>query len=136
MTSDLAILSAETPSGGGLELAELPKGSKTFTSIEVNQPVKAAGSIQWDGRHVAVTDSAARPPIIYRYSISGSAATLAGRTKLSEATGVDETWIFGSHVFGAVDYNNLGVDMWKYPGGGSPVKTISLDVAGGVTVSI
>lgn len=121
---------------GDLDLAELPKGTKTFTSIQVNRKIKAVGSIQWDGKHIAVTDTQASPPTIYRYSISGSAATLAGTTKLSGATRVAETWIFDGHVFGAVDYYNLGVGMWKYPGGGSPIKTIPIDPAGGVTVSI
>jgi hypothetical protein len=121
--------------GGDLELAELVKGTKNFASIEVSQTINAAGTIQWDGRHLAVT-SQANPPLIYRYSISGSAATLIGTTKLSRATRVAETWIFDGYVFGAVDYYNLGVDMWKYPGGGSPVKTLSIDVAGGVTISI
>jgi hypothetical protein len=113
---------------GALELAELVKGAKNFTSIEVSQTVNAAGSIQWDGRHLAVTDAQANPPLIYRYSISGSAATLIGTTKLSGATRVAETWIFDSYVFGAVDYYNLGVDMWRYPGGGSPSPAASRSV--------
>jgi hypothetical protein len=125
-----------TGSTGYLELAEMPKGTKTFVSINVNQPVSAAGSVQWDGKHLAVTDSDASPPIIYRYSISGSAATLVGTTKLSGATEVGETWIFNGHVIAAVYSSNSGVGIWKYPGGGSPVNTISIDVAGGVTISI
>jgi len=125
-----------TGSTGYLELAEMPKGTRTFASINVDQPVSAAGSVQWDGKHLAVTDSDASPPIIYRYSIGGSAAALAGTTKLSGATEVGETWIFNGHVVAAVYSSSRGVGIWKYPGGGSPVNTISLDVAGGVTISI
>ncbi len=133
---DQGNLFVDGATSGDLELAELPKGTKTFTSIGVNQPFKAAGSVQWDGAYLAVTDATAKPPVIYRYSISGSAATLAGKTKLKGVTRVAETWIFNHHVIAAVDSDYFGVYIWKYPHGGSSVKTISIDVAGGVTVSI
>ena len=118
--------------GGKLALAELPKGMKTFTSIEVNQPFKLAGSVQWDGAYLAVTQSA-NPPAIYRYLINGTAATLAGKTSLKGANILAETWIFSRHVVAAAD---SGIYIWKYPQGGSFVKTIAIETAGGVTVSI
>lgn len=121
---------------GNLELAELPKGAKTFVSISVDQPVYAAGSVQWDGAHLAVTDSEANPTTIYRYSISGSAATLAGTTKLSGSTRAGETWIFKGRVMAAIFSSGHGVGVWKYPAGGPAITTIPIDAAGGVTISI
>ena len=118
-----------------LQLAELPMGSKTFASFDVNQQVHAAGSVQWDGAHIAVTDSKATPTIIYRYSISGSSATLVGKTKLKGGAEVGETWIYKGHVIAAVFSHNQGVSIWKYPAGGPAISTIPLEPAGGVTIS-
>jgi hypothetical protein len=119
-----------------LELAELPKGSKTFTSFSVSQRVHVAGFVQWDGAHLAVTDSRAKPTVIYRYSISGGSATLVGKAKLQGSSEVGETWIYKGRVIAAVFSYPSGIGIWKYPGGGSAISTIPVEPAGGVTISI
>lgn len=109
-------------------MAELPKKSKTFLYIAVNQSINTPGGIMWDGQYVALGDEAANPAMVYQLSISGSAATVAGTSTLDDTSRVRTFWISGSKksgktliapsIFGAVNF-------YDYPAGGSPTKTFS-----------
>ena len=74
---------------GHLDFAELPKGSTTFRNITLNQSFRAAGGIQWDGKHLAVGDF--YEAMIYQFDISGKRGTEVGSTPL---TGSGEVWQF------------------------------------------
>jgi hypothetical protein len=117
---------------GTFALAELVRGASTLSAVTVNQAIAAPGQVQWDGTYLAVGDSGVSPSLVYQFSISASAATLAGTTALGGTQSVAQFWIDGARIIGP-DFNR-DVEFWKYPQGGSPVKT--LDVPGyGAAVS-
>jgi hypothetical protein len=109
--------------------AELTKGSKGFTDIRLSKKVKP-GSIEWDGRFVAVASTG---DIIYRLRISGSRGEIVGSTTLTGANGLAQFSIWNADgerksalasVLIGPDYGGVNVRFWSYPAGGKPVKTI------------
>ncbi len=113
--------------------AELPKGGSKFTNLTLDQSIEMPGGVQWDGKYVAIGDSAANA--IYQFSIAGKKGTKAGTTQLTGASFTVQFWIDGSRVAGA-DSGIGNVGVWKYPSGGAALKTITgLYVPLGVTIS-
>jgi hypothetical protein len=119
-------------------LAELPKGSASFTNIDFTQKIEWPGGVQWDGKFVAVGDT--DTGTIYRTNAAG---TVKGSTQLSGSNYVNQFWIVASsgrkkHKAGGIaapsqDGGVLGI--YKYPAGGSPTATISVSEPFGATVS-
>ncbi len=101
---------------------ELAKGASKIQSVTLNQTIGTAGGVQWDGTNLAVGDVNAS--VIYRFKMSGAKGTKVGSTPLNGSLYVDQFWIQGSQVV-APDYIGGKVRFYKYPGGGSSVKTIS-----------
>ena len=114
----------------GFELIELPKGSSEFEIITTSNTVQYPGSVQWDGKYLTVLDVQANA--IYRYTISGTKATLKGTVLLSGASGCASTWIAPPYVYCADQGNDDG-EVFKYPAGGSLIARLSgLDLPFGV----
>jgi hypothetical protein len=109
---------------GKFALVELTLGAKALTGIAVSQQVTMPGQVQWDGRYVAIGDSGLSPSVVYQFSISGSAASLAGTTTLDKSKRVVQFWIDGARIIGP-DFGSR-VGFWSYPRGGSPTKTIAV----------
>lgn len=118
-------------------LAELPKGSGSFTNIDFTQKIEWPGGVQWDGKFVAVGDT--DTGTIYRTNAAG---TVKGSTQLTGSNYVNQFWIVASsrkkHKAASVvapsqDGGVLGI--YKYPAGGSPTTTISVSEPFGATVS-
>jgi hypothetical protein len=74
--------------------------------------VEFPGSVQWDGKYLAVTDQGA--DAIYRYTVSGANATLKGTVLLSGAADCAASWIARPYVYCADAGNNDG-EVFKYP---------------------
>jgi hypothetical protein len=110
--------------GGGtdFQLDEIPKGSTKVQTIVTSNTVSFAGSVQWDGTYVTVEDQ--RASKIYRYTISGTKATLKGTVTLKGASNCTQTWIAGDVVFCADSGNDDG-EVFKYPAGGAPKAVLS-----------
>jgi hypothetical protein len=108
--------------GGGFSLVELPKGSSQFQFITTSNKVTFAGSVQWDGKYLAVTDQDADK--IDRYTIHGTKATLKSTVSLTGASDCSQTWIAGSVVYCA-DAGNDDGEVFNYPAGGSPIATFT-----------
>ncbi len=129
-------------SSGAFVLAELAKGSKTLATIAVSQSINAPGQVQWDGKHLAIGDSAVSPSVIYQFDVSGSTATKVGSTTLAGSTMVEQFWIQGGDVIAPDPERSCGgsqtgcVAFYRYPAGGDAVKTIVLAAAFGATVSL
>jgi hypothetical protein len=129
-------------SGGAFVLAELPKGRKTFSTISVSQSIKAPGQVQWDGKHLAIGDTGVSPSVIYQFDVSGSVATKTGSTTLGDSTMVEQFWIQRGNVIAPDPKRSCGggqtgcIAIYRYPAGGSAVKTIELPNAFGATVSL
>jgi hypothetical protein len=118
---------------GAFALAELPSGQTSFTNITVKQHFAYAGAVQWDGSDLAVGDYESN--VIYRFKIDGDTGTKVGTTHLRHAKDPIGFWIAGSKVVGPND-DSANVMVWKYPAGGSPIKTIGgLHDPWGATVS-
>lgn len=87
---------------GSVDFAELPKGSTTFRKITLNQSFRAAGGIQWDGKHLAVGDF--YEAMIYEFDISGKRGTEVGSKPL---TASGEIWQF------FIDGDRVIVSSWR-----------------------
>jgi len=119
-------------------LAELTKGSNSFTNIDFTQNIEWPGGVQWDGKFIAVGDT--DTGTIYRTNAAG---TVKGSTQLSGSNYVNQFWIVASSgrmkhkaasiVAPSQDGGVLGI--YKYPAGGSPTATISVSEPFGATVS-
>lgn len=132
-------------SGG--ELAELRKGGSMFEAISLNQSIKYAGSLQWDGTELAlaVPLGAGRqkgPTTIYRVKVSGTTGTVVGTTllyngKTNHNSGVEvQYWLQLRTIIGA-DGRYAKIGLWRYPQGGYPTHVIRQDTNGyGITVSV
>ncbi len=122
-----------TTKGSALEYAELTSGGSSFSALNLNQSIGFPGGVQWDGAHLAIGDQSAA--VIYQFAISGSAGTKVGSTPLTGSKDVVQFWIQGKRVIGP-DAGLADVAFYKYPAGGSPIKTISgLGEPVGATVS-
>ncbi|MGB8909606.1 MAG: hypothetical protein WCC84_12755, partial [Candidatus Cybelea sp.] len=128
---DKGNLFADGGNGGkGYEfvLSELPKGSKNLKIITLNQFISQPGGIAWDGKHLAIGDSA--KPVIYEFAVSGARGTRVGTTSLgTPATYGSQFFIDGVRLIAPNIYpskNQLLSDVlfYKYPGGGKPSKKI------------
>jgi hypothetical protein len=104
------------------ELVELAKGSLTPQTITTSNTVEFPGSVQWDGKYVTVDDQIA--DAIYRYTISGTKATLKGTVPLTGSSDCAQTWITTAVVFCADAGNNDG-EVFNYPAGGSAIAVFS-----------
>jgi hypothetical protein len=113
-----------TGQSGHVEFAELPKGSGTFKNITLNQSIEWGGQVQWDGRHIVVGADDTAPAVAYQFAIKGRKGKEVGSTTLSNSVSVPQFWIQGSIIIGPdASANNVG--LWKYPGGGAPMRTIT-----------
>ncbi|HEY1654258.1 MAG TPA: hypothetical protein VGF86_04005 [Candidatus Tumulicola sp.] len=114
-------------------LVELRRGATALTPVDLNQPIGSGGGVQWDGTNLAIGDQSTNT--IYRFAMTAKKGKLAGATSLGGASAVFQFWIQGGKVLGA-DSGAADVGVWKYPAGGSAVKTITgAYVPLGVTVS-
>jgi hypothetical protein len=130
--------------------AEIPKGSRFLTVIDLGGHVLKPSAVQWDGKYMAVGDEVGN--MVYEFTIAGSTGTLQGRTDLERGEGpIRQFWIpkfgngkvnpQGTHIvatqyhFSRFDAGDFG--FWDYPAGGGPRHLIvGPDHPDGVTVSI
>jgi hypothetical protein len=111
---------------GGVFLVELPRGTATFLTIALDRKLRKAGGIAWDGMNLAIGDG--DTSTIYRFSVRGSQAKTIGKTILEGGLDVYYPFsVYGGTVTAALAQTGsaAGFAFWKYPGGGSPVKTFS-----------
>jgi hypothetical protein len=106
----------------GFELVELPKGSTTFEKITTSNTVGFPGSVQWDGKYLAVTDQDTSE--IYQYTVSGTTATLEGTVSLSGVGDCAQTWIAKGVVY-CGDADNEDGSAFNYPAGGSAIAVFT-----------
>jgi hypothetical protein len=111
--------------GFNFEFGELRKGGGQINSILLAQNIAGPGGIEWDGKYVALGDSAGS--VIYQYTFAGGKATLQGTTPLTGAGDpVGQFGIIGSSVVTPNQFfSGSGVLVFPYPGGGAATKTIT-----------
>ncbi len=98
--------------------AELPKGSSTFTNIDLNRRFHFPGGIQWDGEHLAVGDRDGG--VIYQ--TTGAGGTVVHRTRLNGVGILSQFFIDKNTVIAP---NNGTAAFYRYPKGGNAFKTIA-----------
>jgi hypothetical protein len=128
---------------------ELPKGSSKFLEIGLNAAIDGGAGIQWDGKHLAigayVPNGSTYTPVIYRFSISGSQGTRVGTTTLGSPAYITAFQFFilngtlmipNWYILSPFEKKNAL--FYKYPQGGSPIRTLAKRVADprGVVVSL
>jgi hypothetical protein len=109
---------------GSAWLAELPKGSSTFTNFTVNPGIESPTGVQWDGKYLAIGDDDRGLGGIYRVSVSGSTVSIVDHVSMlgprsHRPDTVGQFWIQGHTVIGP---SVLTVGFWPYPSGGHPTK--------------
>ena len=109
-------------SGSAFDMAELVKGKKTLRHVFLNQSIGAPGGVQWDGKYLAVGDLDA--PAIYRFVMMGDKGTRIGTVSLNGGGQVVQFWIQSPKVV-VPDVGKEDVGVWKYPSGGTALKTLS-----------
>lgn len=126
-------------SSGSFAFAELPAGSTSFNNITFPETVQWPGGVQWDGKHVDVGDT--DTDVIYQ--TNGAGGKIVRSIRLADVDYVNQYWIAGvngakaskklSLVVPSQDGNVVG--RYKYPAGGTPVSTISVEEPFGTVVS-
>ncbi len=106
----------------GFALVELPKGKSKFITINTSNTVEFPGSVQWDGTYLTVFDQDANA--MYRYTVSGTTATLKNTIQFTGSSDCAQTWIVKNLVYCGDAGNNNG-EVFKYPAGGSPVAVFT-----------
>jgi hypothetical protein len=112
------------------KFAELPKGSANFIEISVGQDI-VGGEVQWDGKYITVEDDGGYGvATIYRLQVSGSRATIEGKTRLTQAAMMPLlSWIYDGAIIMPYSigsgYKDVAVGFWNYPAGGKATKTIA-----------
>lgn len=103
---------------------ELPAGASKLKLLNVAQSFEHVGAVQWDGKYVAIGDDDLN--VIYRFAVSGSAATLKDTLTLGGTQAVYQWWIDrkDKRVIGPNGLQN-SASYWTFPAGGSPTKTLS-----------
>jgi hypothetical protein len=110
-----------TDAGSAFEFAELPRRGNAFRTITLDQTIDFPGGVQWDGQHLAIGDQ--EQPYVYEFAIRGSSGTLVGSTPLDNTNDVSQFWIASRKIV-APDFLNNEEQIFKYPAGGSAIKSI------------
>lgn len=111
---------------GEFVLSELPRGSYTMNAIDVPAEISPELPLLWDGKHLAIeAEQDFHATILLRVSVSGSRATVVGKTKLAGSpNGIGtEFWFAGGYAV-QPENGNTGVGFWKYPAGGKAVTNL------------
>ncbi len=110
---------------GGVSIAELPAGHKTFASIRLHPGALNPTDLQWDGKYLAISEL--HSGVIYRYAIDGLIGRRVGKTVLAGSSGVSVFWIDGSTIY-VPEVNQSArqeeVRLYGYPAGGRAHKRI------------
>jgi hypothetical protein len=133
-------------SSGPYPVCLLAKGAKQIRQVSFNHRIDAVGSTQWDGKHIALTDSnykGKHTTAIYRVKELGSGdLKIIGKTvlydKCESLYANEEYWLFivgkentpvnheqGHVVVGGNMLCNNRVSYWLYTAGGYPTKSLS-----------
>lgn len=131
--------------GTGNYVAELPNGSSTFRNHALNGSFDVFGSIQWDGKHITLSNPTTAQ--VYRLKFANLSFKVVGTTQINGWQNSDsghwpyiQTWLKGSS-FIAQSSSLAELGLWRYPQGGNanrvigPFKNGDVNIYG-VTVSV
>jgi len=115
---------------GRFQFGELVRGQKTVTQLALKgATITDPTNVQYADGHLAI--GAERGYLgnstIYQLAVSGTTATVVGRTRLQDAN-VIAFFIVGHRVFclDSTTYRGVHVAIYKYPDGGKPIRIIKI----------
>ena len=102
-------------------LTELPAGGSKFLPVSMPN-IGNPGHLQWVGGYLAYETIGLGDTYVYRLTISGSTATVAGTTHIIGPRFAYFSWIYGKKVI--IPYTAHGtraqnVGVWRFPNGGA-----------------
>ena len=114
------------------ELDELPAGGSSTQHVKTSF-YQFPGGIQWDGKYLGVLSGT----VLYRLTVSGYVAHVAGKVDLAKAEAGSPVAIAGRSIAANNGGYGNGLSLWRYPAGGKPAKHLAhLEYpARGLTVS-
>jgi hypothetical protein len=123
-----------------VELVELPKGQTVFRTISLGTlQIYAPGSVWWQGSNLFAVDQQYRggnTTAIYRLTISGSQAIVAGKTVLTDtcssathSSDVVQPLMVGSTIFGGNHSCASRFGFWNAATGGNPTRVLPVSIA-------
>lgn len=106
-------------------LSELPVGGSQFLTVSMPS-IGIAGQVQWLGKYLAYEVIGEHETNVYRLTISGSMATIAGTTHILGPRWSYYSWIYGKKII--IPYTAHGVSapnvgVWRFPNGGHILTT-------------
>ncbi|MEO7202139.1 MAG: hypothetical protein ABIZ82_06050 [Candidatus Tumulicola sp.] len=108
-------------SASAFSLDELPAGKKALVPIALDKGIGNPGAVQWDGTFLAVGDQADN--VVDRFAMASGTGTFQSSTALKNAVAIFQFWIQGGNIIGP-DSGAASAEIWKYPAGGKPIKTV------------
>ena len=112
---------------GGFLFEELAKGSARLRNITLTGgTIYFPGQVEWDGKYVAVGDQTygRRQGAAGIFRTTGAGGKIVGVTTLKAYGDVVGFWIQGKTLV-APNYSARLAQLYKYPAGGDPKKTIT-----------
>jgi hypothetical protein len=107
---------------------ELPAGSSKLESISLGGTVGFPGGIAWDGKYLAVGNSAydsAHTSVIDDVSVSGTTGTIVATITLKKSCDILQFAIIGGKTLAAPDSCTNSLLIYNYPAGGSPTAKVN-----------
>lgn len=133
----------------------LPAGGSSLDTIAFDHTITYAGGVAWDGKYVVLTDQefgGSNAAGFYQAALHGTKLQAAGSTTLSDdcsGTYLDFVQPFvvgkkntpvnrkqGTTVIAGNSNCAKRLDIWAYPAGGAPTKTLNPLGASGESVSL
>lgn len=108
-------------SASAFSLDEIPAGQNAIVSVALDKGIGNPGAVQWDGKFLAVGDQSDN--VVDRFAISAGKGTFQDSTALKHAVAIFQFWIQRGSIIGP-DSGTGSVEIWNYPAGGKPTKTI------------
>jgi hypothetical protein len=127
-------------SGGFFALDELPKGSRYFGSVTLQDITAYPNGLQWVGNYLAMGTGTLPGPssgdtYIYHVQISHFVARTIGTTQLVENGLTGNFFVEGSTIV-VSDVAKPKVGFFTYPAGGAPTKSLTQSAPFGIVVSL
>ncbi len=106
-------------------LAELKRGSTTFSPVSLDTTINFPGDVVWSKENLAVGDQEYMPTesAVYQFALGASSGSLLGTTVLNGSCDVVGFYVLKSILTGA-DACKPGASEYAYPAGGARKKLV------------
>ncbi|HET6275037.1 MAG TPA: hypothetical protein VFE16_03765 [Candidatus Cybelea sp.] len=120
-------------SQSAFSLGVLARGAHSIALVTLSGgTIYFPGTVAWSGTQLVLGDQRCKntaSSCLYRLTVSGKTARIAGATPLGGACDVAQAWISAARVAGG-DYANCShkgssADLWPYPAGGRPTARVT-----------